>query len=63
MTTGEEFEVLKKDYILKTLAHLKALEKLEVTDFKDNVVKGELAIRQSEIATSFMTLCKCILKL
>ncbi len=60
MTPDEELEGLKKDYILKTLSHLKALEDLQVKDFKDASVKAEVVLRQASSSKTFMKLSNFI---
>lgn len=58
MTSEEEFEFLKKSYILKSAAHLKALEEVTLDDLKETGTLADIAIIQADVATSYMELCK-----
>ena len=53
MSEKEEFELQKKDYILKTLHHLKLLEELSYESFSEIGMKGTLANSRFESTTSY----------
>ena len=56
MTPEEKYELLKKDFILKSESHLKMLETLALTSFEQVGRKGDLANSHQEAITSYTKL-------
>ena len=56
MTTEEEFETLKGDYIQKSQVHLKELQGLHINDFDKITTPVDVALTQLAASLSFLSL-------